>query len=68
MSKPADPKETAQDDHRCECGESIEPQNDACEECCDHDFDPSEGFTCLTCGKDGTEDMVCAAHDFAERD
>ena len=28
---------------------------------CDHDYDPNEGNMCLNCGKDGTEDLACAA-------
>lgn len=23
------------------------------QECCEHEFDPDEGFTCLNCGKQG---------------
>ncbi len=43
-----------------ECNHADE---DACQNCCDHDFDPDEGHTCLNCGKDGTEDVLSQAMD-----
>lgn len=36
------------------------------EEECEHDFDPDEGFTCLNCGKDGTEEVMSRAYDRAK--
>ncbi len=39
---------------------------DYCEECCEHDFDPDEGNMCLSCGQDGTEDVMSAAYDRAK--
>jgi hypothetical protein len=27
--------------------------DNGCRECCEHDFDPSEGFTCNNCGEQG---------------
>lgn len=36
------------------------------EEECEHEFDPSEGFTCLNCGKDGAEEVLSAAYDRAK--
>lgn len=24
-----------------------------CQECCEHDFDPDEGYICLNCGLEG---------------
>lgn len=33
---------------------------------CEHDFDPDEGFHCLNCGKDGTEEVMSAAIDRAQ--
>jgi hypothetical protein len=35
-------------------------------ETCEHYFDPDEGYTCLSCGKDGTEDVLSAAYDRAK--
>lgn len=36
---------------------------EVCEQCCEHDFDSSEGYHCLSCGKDGTEEVMSAAYD-----
>lgn len=36
------------------------------EEGCEHDFDPDEGFHCLNCGKDGSEEVLSAAFDRAK--
>jgi ribosomal protein L34E len=33
---------------------------------CEHDFDPYEGFHCLNCGKDGTEEVMSKAYDRAK--
>lgn len=33
---------------------------------CQHEFDSSEGFHCLNCGKDGTEEVLSAAFDRAK--
>ena len=37
--------------------------NCSCENCCEHEFDASEGFHCLNCGKDGSEEVQCRAYD-----
>lgn len=36
-----------------ECTDSQECLDSGCQECCEHDFDPGEGFTCLNCGLQG---------------
>lgn len=46
--------------------ESNHEDGEVCEECCEHEFDPSEGFTCLNCGKDGAEDAMANAYDRAK--
>lgn len=49
----------------CEyCGQPA--VTDICESCCDHEFDASEGFTCINCGKDGYEEVAAAAFDRAK--
>lgn len=48
------------------CEDKQELNGEPCEECCDHEFDPDEGFCCLNCGKDGTEDVMSAAYDRAK--
>lgn len=30
---------------------------------CPHEFDASEGYTCLHCGKDGAEDVLSVLYD-----
>lgn len=46
----------------CEdCGEKYEHYG--CENCCNHDFDPDEGYICLNCGKDGAEEVSSRAYD-----
>ena len=51
--------------HVCDwCGEKF--SGPGCDKCCDHEFDPSEGFTCLNCGKDGAEEVLSAAYDRAK--
>lgn len=37
---------------------------DGCQDCCDHDYDPDEGYTCINCGAEGYEDMAGAAYDY----
>jgi len=32
-----------------------------CQECCEHEFDPGEGYMCLNCGKEGFEDVMSRA-------
>lgn len=40
---------------------------DLCEECCEHnDVDPDEGYHCLDCGKDCSEDVFADAYDRAK--
>lgn len=55
----------------CEsCEQAFEPiakgYDSHCQECCDHEFDPDEGYHCLNCGKDGAEDVLSAAYDRAK--
>lgn len=33
---------------------------------CEHEFDPDEGWHCLNCGKDGTEEVKSRAYDYAK--
>lgn len=56
-------------DNKCEnCGADCE--SFVCEECCEndigHEFDSSEGFMCLNCGREGLEDMMADAYDRAK--
>ena len=44
------------------CGEILWSEN--CQGCCDHEFDPDEGYTCLNCGKDGS-DYLAGMADYA---
>lgn len=37
--------------------------NEICQECCDHEHDPDEGFMCLNCGHEGAEDVMASAYD-----
>jgi len=39
---------------------------DLCSDCCEHDYDPDEGNTCLGCGKDGSEEVFSRAYDRAK--
>lgn len=48
------------------CAVEIVRGYDNCESCCDHYFDADEGFMCLECGKDGTEEIMSRAHDRAK--
>ena len=36
-----------------ECTNDQECLDRGCQECCEHDFDPSEGFICLYCSLQG---------------
>lgn len=40
--------------------------DEPCQSCCDHEFDPSEGYTCLNCGLDGLESSMSRAYDMAK--
>lgn len=40
-------------------------EDESCQEC-EHEFDSSEGFMCLNCGKDGMEDVMCRMHEQSE--
>ena len=40
--------------------------DEQCQECCPHEFDSSEGYTCLNCGKEGAEEVMSAAYDRAK--
>lgn len=48
------------------CKDRELPDGEGCEECCDHDYDSSEGYHCLNSGKDGSEDVMAAAFDHAK--
>lgn len=51
------------------CRIKIEYAHDMCETCCasiGHEHDPDEGFTCLSCGHNGFEDIASAAYDRAK--
>lgn len=37
-------------DYSCETCFDLD---ETCQECCEHDYDTSEGYTCLNCGKEG---------------
>jgi len=39
---------------------------DPCTECCEHEIDADEGFTCLNCGISKAEDVMSAAYDRAK--
>jgi hypothetical protein len=47
-----------------EAGENCEAE--WCQECCDHEFDDGEGYHCLGCGLDGSEQVLSAAYDRAK--
>lgn len=53
-------------EHKCECGAELETYQDSCEECCEHAFDPDEGYHCLNCSKDGSEEVLSSAYDRAK--
>lgn len=49
----------------CEgCGEPY--YGYGCEDCCEHEPDADEGFHCLLCGKDCSEDVQSRAYDRAK--
>lgn len=39
--------------------------NEECQDCCDHEYDPDEGYMCLNCGKNGYEE-ACDRAEFME--
>lgn len=39
---------------------------EVCNECCEHEYDASEGFMCLNCGNEGAEEMMSMAEDRAK--
>lgn len=52
---------------KCEnCDSEIDAWQDYCQACCDHEFDPGEGYHCLNCGKDGSEEVLSSAYDRAK--
>ncbi len=52
---------------RCsECKTEIEKSFDICQKCCEHEFDPDEGYYCLDCGKCGAEEVLSALYDRAK--
>lgn len=55
------PKET------CEfCGKEIAVKGYSCQECCEHEPDPDEGYHCLLCGADCSERVFSQAYDRAK--
>lgn len=38
----------------------------SCPDCCEHEPDAAEGFHCLNCGKDCSENVMAAAYDRAK--
>lgn len=36
-----------------ECTNDQACVDSGCQECCEHEFDPDEGFTCINCGEQG---------------
>lgn len=51
--------------HLCECGESYMGEY-GCPHCCEHEFDADEGYHCLNCGTDGSEEVMSNAYDQAK--
>jgi hypothetical protein len=51
--------------YSCEaCKDSgVLPDGSGCRDCCEHEIDPDEGYTCLNCGYDGSGDYAAAAYD-----
>lgn len=49
-----------------ECNEPIALKGYDCQECCDHEPDEDEGYHCLRCGMDCSEDVMAAAYDRAK--
>ena len=49
-------------------GEGNNADGSYCQECCEHEFDPGEGYMCLNCNKEGMEDMCAAAEAACEGD
>lgn len=41
-------------------------EEEDCQFCCDHEPDADEGWHCLNCGKDCSEDVLAAAYDYAK--
>jgi len=40
--------------YTCEnCQNTLEVNNMTCPECCEHDYDIDEGYTCINCGTQG---------------
>jgi hypothetical protein len=48
------------------CGSKHEDRYESCPDCCEHEYDADEGFMCLGCGRDGTEDVMARAFDMAK--
>jgi hypothetical protein len=38
-------------------------RTEPCQDCCEHEFDSSEGYMCLNCNKEGAEDVFADAYD-----
>lgn len=45
------------------CSHCNDVEDARCQECCEHEFDPEEGFMCLMCDKEGAEDVYSVAYD-----
>ena len=49
------------------CNDSLMTSDGSpCQECCSHEIDADEGFTCLNCGISKAEDVMSAAYDRAK--
>jgi hypothetical protein len=60
-------KEKRKTDDICEeCKEPIALAGYSCQSCCEHEFDADEGYHCLNCALDGSEDVMAAAYDRAK--
>lgn len=46
--------------------ENPDCDEETCQSCCDHEYDPDEGYMCLNCGTDGSEVVQSVAYDRAK--
>lgn len=50
-----------------DCKEPIAVAGYECQECCEHDYDPDEGYSCLNCGKSGEDYLASRIDDAMDR-